>query len=102
MNIQESFLSNKMGAAVLYNERVKTRIIQAVGRCTRNPSDYSVVCIFGDSVRNEIICPEKLNLFPPELRAELTFGIEQSKQYKDVDSILEQVSDFIGRTNVLC
>lgn len=100
MNIQESFLSNKMGAAVLYNERVKTRIIQAVGRCTRNPSDYSVVCIFGDSVRNEIICPEKLNLFPPELRAELTFGIEQSKQYKDVDSILEQVSDFIGRTNV--
>ena len=28
------------------------------------------------------------------------FGIEQSKQYKDVDSILEQVSDFIGRTNV--
>ncbi len=100
MNIQENFLSNKMGAAVLYNERVKTRIIQAVGRCTRNPSDYSVVCIFGDSVRNEIICPEKLNLFPQELRAELKFGIEQSKLYQNVDSILEQVSDFIGRTEV--
>lgn len=99
MNVQESFLSNKMGAAILYNERVRTRIIQAVGRCTRNPSDYSVVCIFGDTIRNNLIKPEKLALFPPELRAELTFGVEQSRKYTGIGEVLEQVQDFLGRTS---
>ena len=75
VNIQEQFLTSKMGAAVLFNERIRTRIVQAVGRCTRNPSDYAVVCVLGDSIQNDLIKEENLSLFPPELRAELQFGI---------------------------
>lgn len=99
VNVQESFLMTKMGSAVLYNERIRTRIIQAVGRCTRNPSDYAVVCIFGDSIRNDLIKDEKLSLFPPELRAELQFGVEQSRKYEKIDQMLIQVQDFLNRTS---
>ncbi len=99
-NIQEKFLTNKMCAAILYNERVRTRIIQAVGRCTRSSNDYAVVCIFGDYIRNELVKADKQSLYPPELRAELKFGVEQSSSYESIDDMIEQVTDFIGRTDV--
>ena len=96
-NIQERFLVTRMGASILFAERIRTRIIQAVGRCSRNPSDYSVVCILGNTIQNDLIKHEKLKMYPPELRAELQFGIDMSKQYKDVPEILEQVNDFLSR-----
>jgi Rad3-related DNA helicase len=40
-NLQERFLMNRMGAHLLFNERVQTRVLQAVGRCTRGLNDYS-------------------------------------------------------------
>lgn len=96
-NLQERFLINKIGSAILYDERIRTRIVQAVGRCSRNPGDYSVVCILGDSIQNDLTKPEKQRMFPPELRAELQFGIDQSKQYNNVLDILEQINDFLER-----
>jgi Helicase C-terminal domain/Type III restriction enzyme, res subunit len=42
-NLQERFLMNRMGANLLFNERVQTRVLQAVGRCTRGLNDYSAV-----------------------------------------------------------
>jgi hypothetical protein len=33
MNAQERFIMSKMGATALFNERIQTRILQAVGRC---------------------------------------------------------------------
>src|SRR5437016_7290229 len=35
MNTQERFLMSRMGASLLFNVRVQTRILQAIGRCTR-------------------------------------------------------------------
>lgn len=34
-NLQERFPMTRMGAQLLFNERVQTRVLQAVGRCTR-------------------------------------------------------------------
>lgn len=97
-NIQENFLSSKMAASVLYSERIRTRIIQAVGRCSRNASDFSVVCIMGDSILNDITKPIKLKQFPAELRAELQFGIDQSLEYRKIEEILNDVNEFLCRS----
>lgn len=96
-NLQERFLATKMGARVLYDERIRTRIIQAVGRCSRNPSDYSIVCVIGDSIYDEIAKESRLRLFPPELRAEIQLGLENSLEYKSIDEMIEQANSFLTR-----
>lgn len=97
-NIQERFLITRMGASKLYAERIRTRIIQAVGRCSRNPSDYSIVCIIGDTIQNDLTKQEKIKRFAPELRAEIQFGLENSVDYSTVDDVIEQARDFLDRT----
>ena len=97
MNLQENFLVSKMAASTIFSERIKTRIIQAFGRCTRNTNDYAVVCVFGSSILNEILKDENLIEYPAELRAELTFGKETSKSYNTVKDVLENVGLFLNQ-----
>ena len=102
-NLQEKFLYTKMGASKLYAERILTRIIQSVGRCTRNAGDYSVVCVMGDSIQNRLIKPNNQKKFQPELRAEIEFGLDNSKDDDTgsnstlLDSIKENVYHFLKR-----
>ena len=96
-NLQERFLITRMGASKLYAERIRTRIIQAVGRCSRNPSDFSIVCVIGDSIQNNLTRQEKIKQFPPELRAEIQFGLENSVDYSTVKDVIEQARDFLDR-----
>jgi hypothetical protein len=98
-NLQEKFLISRMSALKLYAERIRTRITQAVGRCSRNPSDYCIVCILGNTVYKELTDPVSQKQFSPELRAEIQFGIENSSEYTSVDDIMEQVSDFLDKTD---
>lgn len=94
-NIQEKFLVSRMGGTILYSERIRTRIVQAVGRCTRNTRDYSVVCILGSSIIKDLIEPKKLERYTPELRAEIEFGIDNSSEYNDIEDITTQVKSFL-------
>ncbi len=96
-HLQERFFVGKMAASLLFSERIKTRIVQAAGRCTRNASDYSAVCILGDSILNEFTSPKVLSQYHPELRAEIAFGIENSTSFKTVEDILENVQIFFAR-----
>lgn len=96
-NLQEKFLITRMGALKLYGERIRTRIIQAVGRCSRNPSDYSIICVIGDTIQNNLTKQEKIKQFTPELRAEIQFGLENSMDYSKVDDVVEQARDFLNR-----
>ncbi len=96
-NLQERFLTTRMGASKLYAERIRTRIIQAVGRCSRNPGDYSIVCVIGDTIQNDLTKQEKIRQFAPELRAEIQFGLDNSKDYSMVDEVTEQAEEFLDR-----
>ena len=96
-NIQEQFLISRMGSSKLYEERIRTRIIQAVGRCSRNPSDYSIVCILGNTIQNDLTKADYLKKYAPELRAEIRFGLDNSLEYKEVDDLIEQARDFLER-----
>jgi hypothetical protein len=80
MNLQERFLMNRMGANLLFNERIQTRVLQAVGRCTRGLNDYSAVVTTGEDLPAYLTDQKRRRFFHPELQAELAFGIEQSTE----------------------
>lgn len=94
-HLQERFITTRMAASVLFNERIKTRLIQAVGRCTRSPIDYAAVCIIGQDVANDLLSKNKIKEFHPELHAELEFGHSQYDTYKTADDIIINLKEFL-------
>jgi hypothetical protein len=93
-NLQERFLMARMGAAVLLNERVQTRVLQAIGRCTRSLEDFSAVIVSGEELPDYLADRRRRVFLHPELQAELEFGIEQSKDTTP-DGLMENVDIFL-------
>ncbi len=93
-NLQERFLMTRMGANLLFNERVQTRVLQAVGRCTRGLNDYSAVVVTGEDLPAYLTDHKRRGYFHPELQAELEFGIEQSTKV-DAQTQLENFRIFL-------
>jgi hypothetical protein len=93
-NAQERFLMSKMGANVLFNERILTRVLQAIGRCTRSLQDYSAVIVSGEELPDYLTDRTRRSYLHPELQAELDFGIEQSKG-ATVPDLLDNFDVFI-------
>ena len=94
VNLQERFLMVRMGAHLLFNERVQTRVLQAVGRCTRGLNDYSAVVVTGEDLPGYLTDRKRRSHFHPELQAELEFGIEQSTRV-GAATILENFKIFL-------
>lgn len=88
-SLQEKFFTTKLSTAVLFNERMRTRVTQAVGRCTRSTNDYAVVLIIGKDLQNMISPKGKSNLFSPELRAEMETGYAVSQQVESIEDLVE-------------
>jgi Helicase C-terminal domain len=93
-NLQERFLMNRMGANLLFNERVQTRVLQAIGRCTRSLNDFSAVVVTGEGFPAYLTDRKRRHFFHPELQAELEFGIEQSTGV-DANVIIENFRIFL-------
>lgn len=94
-NIQEKFMITRLAARALFEERIKTRLIQALGRCTRSQTDYAAICIMGDSLMNSLLAPKNIEKFNPELQAEIIFGQDNSMNQKDIDEYLELLKVFL-------
>ena len=94
VNSQEQFLMSRIGANNLFNERIQTRVIQAIGRCTRSLEDYSTVVVMGSELVDFLADPKRRKYFHPELQAELEFGVEQSID-NDFDGLQENYEIFI-------
>jgi len=94
MNAQERFLMTRMAANALYNERIQTRVVQAIGRCTRSLEDYSAVVVSGEELPDYLADLRRRPYFHPELQAEITFGTHQSKDTKLVD-LVENFETFL-------
>jgi hypothetical protein len=77
-NLQERFIISRLGASVLFQVRIRTRVTQAVGRCTRSSTDYALVAIIGEKAHQYFHRPENRETLHPELQAEVNFGVEQS------------------------
>ena len=93
-NLQERFLSTRVRAGAALAERVRTRIVQGCGRCTRGPDDWAVVVICGAELTRYLMKPETLDALEPELQAEIRFGIENSRSV-DASEVLNNVRTFV-------
>ncbi|WP_081280501.1 DEAD/DEAH box helicase [Stenotrophomonas maltophilia] len=89
-DLQEKFLISRLGANTLFRERIQTRVLQAMGRCTRSLEDYSAVIVGGDDLQDYLTDRRNREHFHPEIQAELEFGIAQSKSasYDDFEQYL--------------
>ncbi len=93
-NLQENFFVAGIKANELLSERILTRVIQAMGRCTRSATDYSAIIVLGEKLVSYLLNPQKRLLLHPELQAELDFGIDNSKEVT-ADGFLENFELFI-------
>ena len=95
MNAQERFFMSRMGATVIFNERISTRVFQAIGRCNRAILDRATIFITGDEIQDYITHTERRGCFYPSLQAELDFGIEQSTDVT-ADNFLDNFDLFLS------
>jgi hypothetical protein len=99
-HLQERFLHDTLGARRVLAERIRTRIVQGAGRCTRNVQDYAAVIVRGARLTDFIARDEVLSAMHPELQAEFRFGLDNSERVDAnllelLDSFLKQDADWL-------
>lgn len=77
-HLQERFIYESVGATSVLEERIRTRVVQGAGRCTRNANDYAVVIVIGPELMNFCMQKEVREAMHPELQAETSFGVDNS------------------------
>ncbi len=77
-HLQDRFLSSKLRAGDVLAERIRTRVVQGAGRCTRGPQDWAVVVIEGEGLLRYLSNPDHTQSMPVELQAEIEFGLAAS------------------------
>ncbi len=77
-NAQEEFLLSRLRATSLLRDRIRTRLTQAFGRCTRGPTDYAAIVLIGASLVDFCSKREVRLSMHPELQAELEYGLQMS------------------------
>ncbi|NYI98235.1 hypothetical protein HNR12_004512 [Streptomonospora nanhaiensis] len=94
VGLQERFLSERADANAALAERLRTRIVQGAGRCTRGPNDYAVVVVLGSDITKYFSRSANIRALEPDLQAEVEFGWQNSKGF-DPDTVIENVETFL-------
>ncbi len=94
IDLQERFFVSMVQARELYSERLRNRLTQALGRCTRSQTDYSVVYILDNLVKDEITAPELVRRYNYELQAEIEFALD-NLEGKTLEEYLELATIFL-------
>lgn len=92
-NLQEEFLATRVRASAAIAERVRARVVQGSGRCTRGPRDYALVIIADDDLASYLARPDVRRTLDPALQAELEFGFSNSGS--TLEETIENVRHFL-------
>lgn len=79
LHLQDRFLQSRLRAGRVALERVRTRVIQGSGRCTRGPRDFALVIVTGRELQRFLSRLDVREGLPPELQAEIAFGRDNSE-----------------------
>jgi len=93
-HLQERFLAGRLRATTALEERVRTRVVQGAGRCTRGPSDYAVVVLRGSELSRYLSNTQRRGTLDPDLQAEIQFGLTNSRGTAD-DDLVDAVQVFL-------
>lgn len=100
-HLQERFLYEHLGAHRVLSERIRARVVQGAGRCTRNAKDFAAVIVRGASLTEFLSRRENLISMQPELQAEIDFGMRNADTADapdflgDLRSFLDQDEDWV-------
>lgn len=78
-HLQERFLVRSLRASRVLEERLRTRVVQGAGRCTRGLKDHSVVIVLGDDLTRFLQRSEIRSALRTETQAEISFGVTNSE-----------------------
>jgi integrase len=79
INPLERHLSERWKMGPVLRKRERTRLIQGMGRCTRNATDFAIIVWLGQSLVNAATSSALMKGFPSELAAETSWEVEQSE-----------------------
>jgi hypothetical protein len=96
-HLQERFLYERLEAQRVLAERIRTRLVQGAGRCTRNPQDFAAVIVRGERLVDFFARSEHVRPMHPELQAEVAFGFENCEN-PDVD-LLDLLDAFLAQND---
>jgi hypothetical protein len=92
VNLLERHLSERWKMGPVLKKRERTRLTQGMGRCTRNATDFAVIVWLGQSLVNAASSASFLNGLPPELSAEVRWGVSQSElAAKSADQLVSMI-----------
>jgi hypothetical protein len=94
----ERYFIDRLGATSVLRDRLRTRITQAMGRCTRDEGDFAVVILMGDDLLDWSSTKVNVAGMHPELQAEVSFGLENSAN-RSKDEIVELCQAFLNRSD---
>lgn len=97
IGLQERYLTERLNANTQLQDRIRTRLTQAVGRCTRDESDFSVAILFGDDLLKWCCTSSNTKGLHPELQAEIRFGLDNSGE-RTMQDIVDLCCDFLNQT----
>lgn len=95
-NLQERFLLERFGASAVLRDRIRTRLTQGVGRCTRDEADYALVLLVGDKLLSWCATTSNVRGMHPELQAEIAFGLDNSND-RTLDEFRQLVAAFFAQ-----
>jgi hypothetical protein len=93
----ERYFMDRLGATSVLRDRVRTRITQAMGRCTRDEGDYSVVVLMGEDILDWCSTSANVAGLHPELQAEISFGLSNSED-RTKEDVVALCRAFLGST----
>ena len=96
-SLQETFFTQRLKAFLIARDRIRTRVTQAMGRCTRDESDFSIVLVFGDELVKWFCTTENVAGMHPELQAEISFGLANSTE-GTTEIFLSMAKAFLARS----
>ncbi len=97
VSLQEDFLWTKLRLSKVLKDRIRTRIAQGCGRCTRNATDYAVVILATGKLLDFMAQTAVQALLHPELRAEVKFGLENSDGFEKAQDLTDLCEIFMAQ-----
>ncbi|MEU7871277.1 DEAD/DEAH box helicase [Dactylosporangium sp. NPDC049140] len=94
-HLQERYLADQLRARMALEERIRTRVVQGAGRCTRGPADHAVVVILGDTLSRYLSETGVRTALSADLQAEIAFGRDNSRA--SVAAIIANVKSFLSQ-----
>jgi len=95
--LQERFLMERLGAMSQLRDRLRTRVTQAMGRCTRDEADFAIVLMIGTDLLKWCCTGANVEGMHPELQAEINFGLENSED-RATNEFGDLAKDFLSKS----